>query len=423
MNAKHLRRDPTRWVRRYGAAAALLAAAVISVIAINQTSGGSLHRVAGAPQAQLGATPAADPNNAAAVQNLAATVSVSPASGATQITPDSVVTVTSPAGQLTSVTVTAGATPLAGALAPDGHSWRSSAGLLASSTYQVTAAVVDAAGTRATSTSSFRTMAVGSTVSAAVSPSDGSTVGVGQPLVLKFKEPIPAAAQPALLSHLSVAESQPVPGGWHWFSPYELHLRPQAFWPSGEKITLNGDLNGWNLGNGTWGAGNLLDHVTIGDSHVSVANLQSHVMTVTNDGQTVATFPFSAGSTEYPTQDGIHIAMDKEPVVHMVSSTVGIPVHSSAGYDEYVYNDVHISDSGEYVHDAPWSTYAQGSENVSHGCINLGPNDSKTFYNFSNVGDVIEVVGGSRAPDPGDHGVMDWTLDWSQWTPATVTQG
>jgi hypothetical protein len=30
------------------------------------------------------------------------------------------------------------------------------------------------------------------------------------------------------------------------------------------------------------------------------------------------------------------------------------------------------------------------------------------------------VVGGPRPPVPGDHGVMDWSTDWSQWTPATV---
>ena len=141
-----------------------------------------------------------------------------------------------------------------------------------------------------------------------------------------------------------------------------------------------------------------MDHVTIGDSHVSVANLASDTMTVTDNGQTTATYPLSAGSTQYPTQDGIHIAMDKEPVVHMVSSTVGIAVNSSSGYDEFVYNDVHISDTGEYVHAAPWSTYAQGHENVSHGCINLSMANSLAFYNFSSVGDVIEVVGGTPGP-------------------------
>lgn len=77
--------------------------------------------------------------------------------------------------------------------------------------------------------------------------------------------------------------------------------------------------------------------------------------------------------------------------------------------------------SGEYVHDAPWSERSQGRSNVSHGCINLGPNDSKAFYDFSQDGDVIDVVGGTRPPVAGDHGVMDWTLDWSQWTPGVVT--
>jgi lipoprotein-anchoring transpeptidase ErfK/SrfK len=104
----------------------------------------------------------------------------------------------------------------------------------------------------------------------------------------------------------------------------------------------------------------------------------------------------------------------------MVSSTVGIPVNSPAGYNEFVYNDVHISDSGEYVHSAPWSVGSQGRTNVSHGCINMSPANSLTFFNFSRVGDVVEVVGSPRPPVTGDHGVMDWSTAWSQWTQATV---
>jgi lipoprotein-anchoring transpeptidase ErfK/SrfK len=162
-------------------------------------------------------------------------------------------------------------------------------------------------------------------------------------------------------------------------------------------------------------------HFAIGVSHVAVANLSTEQMTVSQNGAVVATYPISAGSTQYPTMNGIHIAMDKESVVHMVSSTVGIPVNSANGYDEMVYNDVHISDSGEYVHDAPWSVGSQGRHNVSHGCINLSPTDSKAFFDLSQVGDVIEVVGGPRPPVAGDHGVMDWSTDWSQYTPGTVT--
>jgi hypothetical protein len=112
--------------------------------------------------------------------------------------------------------------------------------------------------------------------------------------------------------------------------------------------------------------------------------------------------------------------MDRETVVHMISSTNGIPVNSPDGYDELVYSDVHISDSGEYVHAAPWSVASQGHRNVSHGCINLSPTDAFKFFGFSRVGDVVWVMGGPRPPEPGDHGVMDWDTAWNDWTPAVV---
>jgi hypothetical protein len=98
-------------------------------------------------------------------------------------------------------------------------------------------------------------------------------------------------------------------------------------------------------------------------------------------------------------------------------------VNSPDGYDELVYDDVHISDSGEYVHAAPWSVGSQGRTNVSHGCINLSPTDAAAFFAFSNIGDVVEVVGGPRPAELGDHGVMDWSTDWSQWIPATRAAG
>ncbi|MDQ6784712.1 MAG: Ig-like domain-containing protein [Actinomycetota bacterium] len=282
--------------------------------------------------------------------------------------------------------------------------------------------VTGTSGAKATTTATFQTMAVATDMTATVSAAEGSTVGVGSPITIRFNRSVPAANQGSVLSHLSIAESQPVPGGWHWFSDRELHFRPQSFWPTGEQITVTTNLDGWNAGNDHWGSGQSTTHLGIGASHVTVADLAAKEMTVTNNGQTIATYPISGGSSRYPTQDGIHIALDKEPVVHMVSTTVGIPSRGPGGYDEFVYNDVHISDTGEYVHDAPWSQGSQGRVNVSHGCINLGPNDSKAFYDLSQIGDVIEVVGGTRSPESGDHGVMDWTLDWSQWTPGTVAQ-
>ena len=114
--------------------------------------------------------------------------------------------------------------------------------------------------------------------------------------------------------------------------------------------------------------------------------------------------------------NGTHIVMDRESVVHMMSSTNGIPVNSPDGYDELVYSDVHISDSGEYVHAAPWSVGEPGSRNVSHGCINLSPTTRSAFFELQSRRRHRAGRRGPRPPELGDHGVMDWDTDWSQWT-------
>jgi lipoprotein-anchoring transpeptidase ErfK/SrfK len=239
--------------------------------------------------------------------------------------------------------------------------------------------------------------------------------------VIRFNQPINSdAAHARDLRHFTITGSRPVSGGWHWFSANELHFRPKAYWPVGEKVTVASDLEGWDAGDGLWGQGQHSVHFAIGDAHVSVANLATHQMTVSDNGRPVATYPISGGRPMYPTMNGLHIVLDRQSVVRMVSSTNGIPVNSPDGYDELVYDDVHISDSGEYVHAAPWSISSQGQTNVSHGCINLSPANAAAFFAFSRVGDMVEVVGGPRVPELGDHGVMDWGTDWKQWTPGVV---
>ena len=116
--------------------------------------------------------------------------------------------------------------------------------------------------------------------------------------------------------------------------------------------------------------------------------------------------------------DGVHIALYRQQNVVMDSSTVGIPRNSPDGYYEHVFWDVAITDGGEFVHAAPWSTGAQGNSNVSHGCINLSVANATSFFNFSRVGDIIQVVNSPRPASLSDHGTMDWTTPWAQWTPA-----
>lgn len=349
-------------------------------------------------------------------------VTITPATGTGDVPLDQPVVVDVAGGSIRSVVVAPpSGPPLPGATSSDGHRWQSSDPLKPATTYVVTATARSETGTTSTSSARFSTLTPKLTVTAAITPTQGETVGVGEPITFRFSRPVTSpAAQSAVLSHLAVAMTQVVTGGWHWFSDTELHFRPETYWPSGDQVAVSADLDGWDAGGGGWGVGTQSERFLVGAANVSTVDQAAHTMTVTSNGVTQFSFPISTGRSQYPTMGGVHIALDKEPVVHMVSSTVGIPVRSRDGYDETVYWDVHISDSGEYVHAAPWSVGEQGSENVSHGCVNLSTVNAHAFYDFSQPGDVINVINGVRPPSPGDHGLMDWTTPWTAWTLATV---
>ena len=403
-----------------------------SGVAIVALAGGAIGFVAtqgGSSKADR-AVSSAQAHESAAVRStqnqLLAALRVNPVAGATNVPLDTPVTISDTAGSLTSVKVTTAAgAPLTGSASPSTGAWASTGALVSSTTYSIDVSVTSN-GVTATRTSSFSTLTPTETVTESTFPTEDMTVGVGQPIVLRFNYDVTSpAAQKAIESRLTVSMTTPVAGGWYWFSSHELHFRPHTFWPAHDTVRISGDLDGIDAkGSGlAWTAGSVLDTFYIGDARVSYANLASEVMTVTLNGATLYSYPISGGRPQYPTMNGIHVVLDRETVVHMVSSTVGIPVHSPNGYDEYVFDDVHISDSGEYVHAAPWSVGSQGRSNVSHGCVNLSTAHAMQFYNFSRIGDVVDVTGSARPAAYGDHGVMDWSNPpWSAFAPAQVTQ-
>ena len=361
-------------------------------------------------------------NDAGRAKALASAVHIAPISGTSDFAPDTPVVVDAADGLLAKVRVatTTGA-PVTGRITASHTKWQSTESLAYGTTYHVTALVAGSDHARVKLTSSFRTIAPVATVTASVFPTEGLSVGVGQPIVFRFDHDITsAAARSAVLTHLDVIESHPVLGGWHWFSNTELHFRPKDYWPANEKVSVAWDLRGCNTGDSAWGDGQGVVHFSVGDARVSYANLATHLMTVTDNGRVVATFPISGGKASDPTMNGVHLVLDRSSVVRMNSATNGVPVNSADGYDELVYWDVHISDSGEYVHAAPWSVGSQGVSNVSHGCINLNDVNAQLFFGFSRVGDVVLVGGGPRPPSMGDHAVMDWDTDWTGFDPANA---
>ncbi|MCX6462121.1 MAG: L,D-transpeptidase, partial [Pseudonocardiales bacterium] len=76
---------------------------------------------------------------------------------------------------------------------------------------------------------------------------------------------------------------------------------------------------------------------------------------------------------------------------------------------------VRISNNGEFIHANPASAAAQGSSNVTHGCINLSTADARAYFDTALYGDPVEVTGSDVPLAERDGDVWDWTLSWEQW--------
>jgi lipoprotein-anchoring transpeptidase ErfK/SrfK len=340
-------------------------------------------------------------------------LSVTPRHRAAGVRLDAHAKVVASNGTLRSVAVRAAdGRRLPGRLAADRRSWTSSGPLAPATRYRVTVAAVDEAGTPARQTTSFSTLRPRAELRASVMPLEGETVGVGLPIGVWFNQPV--ADRAAVERRLQVASSVPVDGAWHWFNDKEVHYRPRSYWPSGAKVTLRARLAGTAAGDGVWGVADRTVSFRIGDRHVSVVNARTHQMKVVANGRTLRVIPVSTGRDKYPTTNGVHFVIEKNRDELMDSSTIGIPRDSPGGYYEHVAWSVRISNSGEFVHAAPWSTGSQGRANVSHGCVNMSTANAAWFFGLTRRGDVVEVVGSPRRPGS-SFGVADWNMSWSAW--------
>jgi len=341
-------------------------------------------------------------------------VTVKPADRAAEVALDAKVRVAVAEGRIGEVRVT---TPsgdaLDGKLERDGHGWTSATPLAPGTRYKVTVTATDAAGVAARRVASFTTLTPKRVLKASVMPLDGQTVGVGLPVAVWFNHPV--ADRAAVERRLSVETSSGLKGAWRWFGDSEVHFRPQKFWPSGEKVTLTLGLAGAKAGPGTWGVADRTVRFRVGDARVSTVNAKTHTMKVTVNGKVVKVMPVSTGRDKYPTTNGVHFVIEKTRDKLMDSSTVGIPRDSPDGYYQHVAWSVRISNSGEFVHAAPWSVGSQGRANVSHGCVNLSTANAQWFFKLARAGDVVTVVGSPKKPNSWTFGVADWNIPWSKW--------
>ncbi|HEY4005098.1 MAG TPA: Ig-like domain-containing protein [Pseudonocardia sp.] len=390
--------------RRWASGALGVAAVLIALTAL-------LTATRGSDTVSQALTPAPPPPPPAPV----ALISVQ--SGATEpINPMTPISIAVQQGTLRNVTVTDTNTgkKLDGTLAPDSASWQTKNPLSYGDTYQVavTAVGTDTKVVQQSGSVSTLKPALQAYPSFIPAPSQNN-VGVGQPLVVKFDHPVTdkAAAEKALV----VTTSPQQTGSWYWISPSEAHYRPQVYWQPNSTITLAANMFGVDLGKGTFGQTNRTETIHIHDSWVAKADGKSETMQIFQNGNLVNTMPISLGSPGHPSHSGPHVISDKQPSIIMDSCSYGVCQGQKGYYKEKVDLDERISNDGEFVHSAPWSTGQQGDSNVSHGCVNLSPQNARWFFDHLGVGDVVEITNSGGPPLPIFDTYGDWEPSWEQW--------
>jgi lipoprotein-anchoring transpeptidase ErfK/SrfK len=214
-------------------------------------------------------------------------------------------------------------------------------------------------------------------VVASVSPRAGETVGVAADVMFTFTKPV-ADRTSVERSFTITAPTNPT-GQFEWLNDQTLRVKPNGYWPAHSVMKLS------------FGNGGFSTDITTGSLVQGVADISAHTFTVSIDGQVVKTMPASMGKPSRPTPMGNFSVLSREQSVVMDSRTIGIPLSSPEGYKITANYAERITSGGVYVHSAPWSVDSQGNSNVSHGCINLSPDNAKWYYNTVHIGDPVIV--------------------------------
>jgi lipoprotein-anchoring transpeptidase ErfK/SrfK len=210
---------------------------------------------------------------------------------------------------------------------------------------------------------------------AGLTPARGEVVGIAQPVIINFMSPVEDRA--AAEQDVDIATPVPISGRFTWLSDRVVQWAPETFWPAYTPVTVT--------------VGDISTSFETGAAVMAVADISAHTFTVSIDEQVVREMPASLGKPGFDTPVGTFNVLEKQRQVKFDSRTIGIPLDSPEGYlidGEYA---VRVTWGGVYVHSAPWSVASQGNTNVSHGCINLSPDNAAWYFDTVRMGDPVIV--------------------------------
>ncbi|MGH3444950.1 MAG: L,D-transpeptidase, partial [Nocardioidaceae bacterium] len=191
--------------------------------------------------------------------------------------------------------------------------------------------------------------------------SDGSTYGVGMPVIAFFSKKI-TDGKPLQQKTTATVNGKAVHGAWYFegssagHGPIEAHFRLQNYWPAHARIHIGMPMKGVSAGKGLAYNDSLTLDFSTGPRNVSTVDDSSHRMTVTSDGRTYGTFPVSLGYQKTPTKSGTKVIMEKGRDISM---------RGPGYFDAHVKFTQRLTYDGEYLHSAPWNVGNIGHTDTS----------------------------------------------------------
>ncbi|MDI3387189.1 Ig-like domain-containing protein [Streptomyces sp. B-S-A8] len=307
---------------------------------------------------------------------------------------------------------------LAGELSADGTRWHSTSPLAAGVHYTVKVSTEDEDGAPGSKLLGFDTGKPKKKLLKVEFGPEKGTYGVGQPVTAKLSKAVKGKDARAIVERALTVRSVPAAqGAWHWVDSKTLHYRPKEYWPTKATVEVRSNLEGIKVDDGLWGTDTKPVKFKTGDRVVAVVDAGSHNMTVYRNGEEIKSVPVTTGKPGYSTRNGIKVVLGQQYVVRMTSASIG----ASDFYDKMVYYATRVTDTGEYLHAAPWSAGSHGYANTSHGCVGMSTGNAAWLYETLRQGDLVKTINsyGEDMPTFGN-GLGDWNMDWKDWRKGSV---
>ena len=346
-------------------------------------------------------------------------VALEPAANSTGLPVSSEIVATVEGGEVMAVTLTsADGKTVDGKFRPDKSSWVPNDPLEYTTTYTATVTAKGETGGETTATTTFTTMeSPKKRVGATLWNADDAVYGVAMPIMVAFKDgyKIDEDNRAAIEKRLFVESEPHQMGAWRWASGNQLEYRPKEYWQPGTKIKVRVGFGGHPFGDGDFGAVDITGEFSITDvKRELIVENKDKTMKAYEDGEEKKSMPVSLGKASRPSFWGTMIIMEKLRKTVFDSSTYGLPTDDPEGYRTDIEFAERMTWDGQFIHSAPWSVNDQGKRNVSHGCVNVSRANAEWVYNWTEIGDPIEVKDTEQEVADGN-GWTCWNMSWEDF--------